>query len=356
VARLDVLLKAARDMGASDLHVLSGYPPVLRILGEIQPVDFQVITSDQCRKLLYEIMSEEQVGRLEKSGDCDFSYEIPGELRIRANVFEQNNGISAAMRLLPSQIFTLEQLGLPLAISRFGEMTRGLVVVTGPPGSGKSATLAGMIDHINSTQRKHIISLEDPIEYLHANKHSIVNQREIGRHAPSFAAGLRAALREDPNIIMVGEMRDSETIALALTAAEVGQLVFGTLHTSNAAQSVNRIIDAFPSREQDQVRAVLADTLQGVVAQRLLPSRDGKGRTPAVEIMFVTQAVSVMIREKKTFQIMSAMQTGKKEGMQLMEDSLLQLVREGKVTPEDAGVTPTGAVKKPIVLPSGMVA
>jgi len=355
VARLDVLLKAARDMGASDLHVLSGYTPVLRIQGEIQPVDFQVITGDQCRKLLYEIMSEEQVGRLESNGDCDFSYEIPGELRVRANVFEQNQGISAALRLLPAQTFTLEQLGLPLAISRFAEMDRGLVVVTGPPGSGKSATLAALIDYINTTQRKHIISLEDPIEYLHTNKQSIVNQREIGRHAPSFSAGLRAALREDPNIIMVGEMRDSETISLALTAAEIGQLVFGTLHTPNAAQTVNRIIDAFPSGEQDQVRAVLADSLQGVVAQRLIRTPDGSGRTPAVEIMFVTQAVRVMIREKKTFQIQSAMQTGKKEGMQLMEDSLQQLVREGKVTAEEAGITPSG-MKKPTVSPRGLVA
>jgi twitching motility protein PilT len=344
-------------MGASDLHVLSGYPPVLRIQGDIQPVDFQVISHDQCRQLVYEIMTDEQIAKLEKNGDVDFSYEIPDELRVRANVFEQHNGISAALRLLPSQIFPLEQLGLPFALARFTEVNRGLVVVTGPPGSGKSATLAALIDHINTNQRKHIISLEDPIEYLHTNKLSIVNQREIGRHAPTFASGLRAALREDPNIIMVGEMRDNETISLALTAAEIGQLVLGTLHTSSAAQTINRIIDAFPSNEQDQIRAVLADTLQGVVAQRLVRSRDGRGRAAAVELLFATPAIGVMIREKKTFQITSAMQTGKKEGMQLMEDSLAQLVRDGKVTPEDAGIPAAAGVgKKPTVLPSGMVA
>jgi twitching motility protein PilT len=346
-------------MGASDLHVLSGYPPVLRIQGDIQPVDFQVISHDQCRQLVYEIMSDEQIAKLEKNGDVDFSYQIPGDLRVRANVFEQNNGISAALRLLPAQIFPLEQLGLPFAIARFTELSRGLVVVTGPPGSGKSATLAALIDHINSNQRKHIISLEDPIEYLHTNKLSIVNQREIGRHAPTFAAGLRAALREDPNIIMVGEMRDNETISLALTAAEIGQLVFGTLHTPSAPQTVNRIVDAFPSSEQDQVRAVLADSLLGVVAQRLIRNKDGRGRAAAVELLFMTPAISAMIREKKTLQITSAMQTGKKIGMQLMEESLAQLVREGKVTPEDAGVAEEpgiGGVKKPTVLPSGMVA
>lgn len=357
MARLDVLLKAARDMGASDLHVLSGYPPVLRIRGDIQPVDFQVISHDQCRQLVYEIMTDEQIAKLEKNGDVDFSYEIPDELRVRANVFEQHNGISASLRLLPAQIFPLEQLGLPFAISRFTELSRGLVVVTGPPGSGKSATLAALIDHINSNQRKHIISLEDPIEYLHTNKLSIVNQREIGRHAPSFASGLRAALREDPNIIMVGEMRDNETISLALTAAEIGQLVFGTLHTASAAQAVNRIIDAFPSTEKDQVRAVLADSLQGVVAQRLVRSKDGRGRAAAVELLFATPAIRGMIREKKTFRITSAMQTGKKDDMQLMEESLLQLVREGRVSPEDAGVASRmGIDRKPTVLPSGMVA
>lgn len=358
MARIDVLLKAAKDMGASDLHVLSGYPPVLRYHGDIQPVDFQVLSAEQCRQLVYEMMSDEQVATFEREGDLDFSYEIGDELRVRANVFEQYRGVSACLRILPSQIFPLEQLGLPSAISRFADLTKGLVVVTGAPGSGKSSTLAALIDHINSNQRKHIISLEDPIEYVHVNKQSIVNQREVGRHMTSFAAGLRAALREDPDIILVGEMRDRETIALALTAAEVGQLVFATLHTASAAQSVTRIIDAFPAAEQDQVRSVLADNLQGVIAQRLIRRRDKGGRAVAVELLIVTPAISVMIREKKTFQITSAMQTGKREGMRLMEESVASLIREGKVSAEDAGVEQSdglGMRSKLTVLPGGMV-
>ncbi len=338
MARIDVILKAARDQAASDLHITAGSPPVLRVAGEIRPVEFPEITAEQCRQLLYEMMTEEQIAHCETDGSVDFSYEIPGELRARANVFEQLRGIAGCFRLLPSQIFSVDQLELPREILRFTEMRKGLVVVTGAPGSGKSSSLAALIDHINSTQRKHIITIEDPIEFVHRNKESLVNQREVGRHTKSFASALRAALREDPDIVLVGEMRDRETIALALTAAEVGQLVLATLHTASAAQTVNRIVDVFPADEQEQARTVLAESLRGVVAQRLMRRADREGRIAAVELLFVTPAISSLIRERKTQQITSAMQVGRKEGMQLMEDAVAALVREGKVAPEAAGI------------------
>jgi len=338
VARIDVLLRGVREQSASDLHLTAGAPPVLRVHGEICPIEFQELTPEQCRRLLYEIMTEEQVAQFEKSGDIDFSYEIPGELRVRANVYEQHLGIAACFRLLPTQILSVEQLELPRDVLRFTEIQKGLVVVTGPPGSGKSSTLAALIDHINTHHRKHIITIEDPIEFVHRNKKSLVNQREVGRHTSSFADALRAALREDPDIILVGEMRDRETIQLALTAAEVGQVVFGTLHTSSAAQTVNRIIDVFPADEQEQVRTVLADSLRGVIAQRLLRRSDREGRIAAAELLFVTPAVAALIRDKKTMQILSAMQVGKKEGMMLFEDAVLGLLRDGKITQETAGV------------------
>jgi twitching motility protein PilT len=336
MARIDVILKAARDQGASDLHVTTGSPPVLRVHGEIRAVEFPEITADQCRQLLYEMMTEEQIALLEEHGAVDFSYEIAGELRVRANVFQQLRGLSGCFRLLPAQIFSLDQLDLPREMLRFTEMDKGLVVVTGSPGSGKSSTLAALIDHINANQRKHIITIEDPIEFVHKNKESLVNQREVGRHTRSFADALRSALREDPDILLVGEMRDRETIALALTAAEVGQLVFATLHTASAAQTVNRIIDVFPADEQEQARTVLAESLRGVVAQRLLRRADREGRIAAVELLFVTPAVSALVRDRKTAQITSAMQVGKKEGMQLMEDAVAALVREGKAAPSAA--------------------
>ncbi|MFN0151460.1 MAG: type IV pilus twitching motility protein PilT [bacterium] len=338
MARIDVLLRGVRDQSASDLHLTAGAPPVLRVHGEICPIEFQELTPEQCRRLLYEIMTDEQVAQFEKTGDIDFSYEIAGELRVRANVYEQHLGIAACFRLLPTQILSVDQLELPRDVLRFTEIQKGLVVVTGPPGSGKSSTLAALIDHINTNQRKHIITIEDPIEFVHKNKKSLVNQREVGRHTSSFADALRAALREDPDIILVGEMRDRETIQLALTAAEVGQVVFGTLHTSSAAQTVNRIIDVFPADEQEQVRTVLADSLRGVVAQRLLRRSDRDGRIAAVELLFVTPAVAALVRDKKTMQILSAMQVGKKEGMMLFEDAVLQLLRDGKITQETAGV------------------
>jgi twitching motility protein PilT len=336
MARIDVLLRGVRDQSASDLHLTAGSPPVLRVHGEICPVEFQELAPDQCRRLLYEIMTEEQIAHLEQEGAVDFSYEIASELRVRANVYEARLGVAACFHLLPTEIRSAEQLELPREVLRFAEMPRGLVIVTGPPGSGKSSTLAALIDHINTHQRKHIITIEDPIEFMHVKKNSLVNQREVRRHTPSFASALRSALREDPDVVLVGEMRDRETIALALAAAEVGQLVFGTLHSSSAVQAVNRLIDVFPEDEQEQARTVLADSLRGVVAQRLLRRVDRDGRIPAVEILFATPTVSALIRERKTEQIVSAMQAGKKEGMQLLDDAVAQLEHDGKVSSQGA--------------------
>jgi len=328
-----------KDQGASDLHVSTGAPPMLRVQGEIRPVESPELTGEQARQLLYEMMSADQRAQFERDMDIDFAYEVEGEVRVRCNLFEQIRGIAGAFRLLPTQIFSLEQLGLPEQIKRFAEFRKGLVVVTGPPGSGKSTTLAALLHHINRTQRKHIITIEDPVEYVHPNLLCLVNQREVGRSARSFSAALRAALREDPNIVLVGEMRDLETMQLAITAAETGQLVLATLHTSSAAQTVDRIIDAFPDEKQAQIRAMLAESLRGVVAQRLVRRADGQGRVPVVEILFGTMAVASNIREKKTFQIPTLMQTGRKDGMLLLDNVLMQLVRDGQISAEEAYLT-----------------
>ncbi len=339
LARIDAVFRMVKDQGASDLHVSTGAPPMLRVQGEIRPVESPELTGEQARQLLYEMMSADQRAQFERDMDIDVAYEVEGEVRVRCNLFEQIRGIAGAFRLLPTQIFSLEQLGLPEQIKRFAEFRKGLVVVTGPPGSGKSTTLAALLHHINRTQRKHIITIEDPVEYVHPNLLCLVNQREVGRSARSFSAALRAALREDPNIVLVGEMRDLETIQLALTAAETGQLVLATLHTSSAAQTVDRIIDAFPDEKQAQIRAMLAESLRGVVAQRLVRRADGQGRVPVVEILFGTMAVASNIREKKTFQIPTLMQTGRKDGMLLLDNVLMQLVRDGQISAEEAYLT-----------------
>jgi twitching motility protein PilT len=336
LARIDSIFKMVKEQGASDLHISTGAPPMLRIAGEIHPIEAPQLTGDQARQLLYEMLSPEQRARLEQDKDIDFAYDVEGEVRVRCNVFEQIRGIAGSFRLLPTTIYTLEQLGLPESIRRFGDYRKGLVVMTGPPGSGKSTTLAALLHHINATQRKHIITIEDPVEYVHPNLRCLVNQREVGRSAKSFASALRAALREDPNIVLVGEMRDIETMQLAITAAETGQLVLGTLHTSSAPQTIDRIIDAFADEKQAQIRTMLAESLRGVVAQRLVRRADGKGLMPAVEILFGTMAVSSLIRERKTFQIPTVMQSGKKEGMLLLDNVLMQYVRDGLITPREA--------------------
>ncbi len=336
MARIDEIFRIIQEQGGSDLHVSAGAPPMLRVSGDIVPIDGEPLLPELVEELLMEIMGPAEREYFERENSVDFSYEVPGLVRLRANIFRQRNGLSAAFRLLPMQIKSIEQLGIPPHVLRLTEKAKGLVVVTGPPGTGKSTTLAAMIDHINTTQRKHIITVEDPIEFVHRNKACLVNQREVGRHTPSFASALRAALREDPNVILVGEMRDLETTELAVTAAQTGMLVFGTLHTPSAAQTVDRIIDAFPVEQQQQIRSMLGDSLQGIVAQRLVKRADGNGRISAVEILFSSPAVASVIRDRKTFQIPSMMQTSRREGNQLMDDVLAGYVREGLVTADDA--------------------
>ena len=336
MAAIDEIFKLIKEQGASDLHMASGSKPMVRLHSELQSVDYVELTPELNRKLLYELMTPEQVHHFERNKEVDFSYEIKGTTRVRCNIFEQKNGIGAVFRLIPTEILTMEQLNLPDQLKKFCELPRGLVVVTGATGSGKSTTLAAMVNYINERESSHILTIEDPIEFVHPMKKSLINQREVGSTTLSFANALRSALREDPDIILVGEMRDLETIKLALTAAETGHLVFGTLHTNSAAQTVDRIIDVFPSDEQTQIRVMLSDAVKGVVAQRLLPKKEGKGRVAAIEIMVATPAISNLIREGKTFQLDSILQTGRKEGMVSMDQALATLVEKKLISLEEA--------------------
>jgi twitching motility protein PilT len=336
MAAIDEIFGLIQSQGASDLHIVTGAPPILRIHGEIRKLDYEELSPELTKRLLYDLMTEAQIQRFEKWKDIDFSYEIPGVTRLRCNVFQQRNGMAGVFRLIPTTIVPFAQIGLPQQVLDFSKSTHGLVLVTGSTGSGKSTTLASLIDNINCTVRRHVITIEDPIEFVHRNKLSLVNQREVGNHAKSFARALRAALREDPDILLVGEMRDLETIQLAITAAEVGTLVFATLHTTGAAQTVDRIIDVFPSERQHQIRVMLSDSIRGVVSQCLLKRADGAGRVPAAEVLVVTPAVSNMIREGKTYQIPSVIQTGKKDGMQSLDSAILDLLKRRVVTSEEA--------------------
>ena len=336
MAKIDAFFKLMHDQGASDLHLVSGQPPALRINGEMERIKYKTLDNDMLRSMLYEIAPEEKVKIFEETGDVDFGYEIPGLARYRANFFMQKYGVAAVFRQIPSKILTAEQLGLPGVIPKLAMLPRGLVLVTGPTGSGKSTTLAAIIDVANRSRKDHIITVEDPIEFVHQSQGCIVNHREVGLHTRTFSAALRGALREDPDIIMVGEMRDLETISLAIEAASTGHLVFGTLHTSSAAKTVDRVIEVFPANQQEQVRSTLADGLRAVVAQVLFKRADQKGRCAALEIMIATPAVRNLIREAKTFQIPSSIQTGKRYGMQLLDDAIMELLNNGKIYPDDA--------------------
>jgi twitching motility protein PilT len=317
---------------ASDVHITPGFPPALRDKGKIRPLEgFPVLNAQQTREIVYGILNDDQRKRFENNQQLDFAYAIPGVARFRVNCFFQRGTVSAAFRLVPQEIPALDSLGVPQVLRELCEKPRGFVLVTGPTGSGKSTTLAAMIDAINVGHQDHILTIEDPIEFLHQHKSSIVNQREIGSDAPDFALGLRAALREDPDVILVGEMRDLETISTALTAAETGHLVFATLHTQSTAQTVDRIIDVFPPEQQGQVRTQLSIALQGIVTQQLLPTIDGKGRTVACEVLIPTPAIRNLIREGKTHQIYAALQTSGAVGMQTMDADLARLVRTGKI-------------------------
>ena len=324
---IDELLEHMVEANASDLHVTTGTPPAIRVRGEVERLDgFDALTSEETQQLLYRILSSEQQKILELNRQLDFSYSIPGLARFRVNVYFQRESIGAAFRLIPTELKTLEELGIPDSLHVLAEKPRGLVLVTGPTGSGKSTTLAAIIDEINRNRSEHILKIEDPIEFLHRHKRCIVNQREIGPDAKSFAEALRAALRQDPDVIIVGDMRDLETISTALTAAETGHLVFGTLHTQSAPSTIDRIIDVFPAEQQEQVRIQIANSLQGVVTQALLPTADKMGRVPALEILLPDDAVRNLIRQGKVEQIYSVMQTNTGRGMQTMEQSLGDLI------------------------------
>ena len=336
MARIDALFRMMKQHGASDLHMVVGFPPMLRLHGELRPADQPKLTAESNRELLFELLTPEQQQYLEENRDFDMAYELGTDARLRCNFFYQHRGVGAVFRIIPTEIMTVEQLKLPESVKTIANFSHGLVLVTGPTGSGKSTTLAAIIDHINATRDGHIITIEDPLEFVHPNKRCLFTQREIGTHASSFADALRVASREDPDIILVGEMRDLETISLALTCAELGILVFGTLHTNSAAKTIDRIINTFPSDQQEQTRAMLAESLQAVIAQQLLKTRDGKGRCAANEILIGSPALASMIREGKISQINSMIQTGTSVGMQTMDQHLQQLIKEERITPEAA--------------------
>ncbi len=348
--KADEILSLATDLGVSDVHVTVNSAPVFRLNGDLLPFDapewqgkltaeaqlMGKLSPSDTDFLVNQIMTEEQYKSFNERGELDFSYEIPGVSRFRVNAFKQQGHVSFVIRIINSKVLSFSELGLPDAISTLTNKPRGLVLVTGPTGSGKSTTLASMIDLINSSSRRHIITLEDPIEFIHLHKKSIVNQREIGRDTQSFASALRSAMREDPDVILVGEMRDPETIGIAITAAETGHLVFGTLHTSSAPQTIDRIIDVFPPHQQQQIRVQLGNSIQGVIAQVLVPRIDKPGRIAAVEILTATPAIRNLIREGKTHQILSQLQTGGKFGMQSMDMALRNLYANKIISREEA--------------------
>jgi twitching motility protein PilT len=336
--RIDAFLKVMRDAGASDLHIGDGYSPILRLHGVLEPAKHRVLTTEEIRILLYEMLADAQIRELEEAGEIDVMYAVPGVARFRVNIYKKHEGLGAAIRIIPGKIPTLDGLGFPDTLKKLLSHKNGLILVTGPTNSGKTTTLAAMVDYLNDNTNQHIITLEDPLEFVHTNKNCLINQRQIGHHSRSFAKGLRAALREDPNVVLVGEMRDNETISLALTAAETGLLVLGTLHTKSAAQTVNRIVDVFPSSQQDQTRMALSEVLVGVVSQQLAKRADGQGRVAVLEIMVRTPAIANLIRESKAQQINTAIITGKQLGMQKLENHLRELVAQKVITSEEAAI------------------
>jgi len=336
MARIDTFFRFMMENQASDLHLSTGNQPILRINGEMVRVDSPVLENDDLKALVYEIAPETKIKTYEETGDIDFGYEYPGMARFRANFFNQKNGIAAVFRLIPSKVFTMEDLGLPPVLKKFAMLHKGMVLVTGPTGSGKSTTLAAMIDYCNLHRKDHIITVEDPIEFVHKSQNCLVNHREVGIHTRSFASALKGALREDPDIVLVGEMRDLETIELALTAAATGHLVFGTLHTSSAPKTIDRIIDVFPTNQQNQIRTTLAESLKGVVAQNLFRRIDKPGRVAALEILVVDSPIANLIREAKTHQIPGMMQVGKKKGNQPLDDAIIEHLRAARISPEEA--------------------
>ncbi|MFL2989791.1 MAG: type IV pilus twitching motility protein PilT [Candidatus Neomarinimicrobiota bacterium] len=328
---LNQLLSYSIDSGASDLHLSVGSVPMVRINGAMKPLNLDVLHQDDIEKMLPEVMDKDQMAIFREQKEIDFSAKLEGKGRFRVNFFNQINGLAAVFRTIPDSIKSCDELGIPPFMQDLAMIDRGLVLLTGPTGSGKSTTLAAMVDHINRNKACHIITIEDPVEYYHHTKESLINQRELGASTHSFSNALRAALREDPDVILVGEMRDLETISLALTAAETGHLVLSTLHTSSAVKSIDRIIDIYPSGQKDQIRSMLSESLEAVISQKLLPTKDGKGRVPACEVMISSTAIRNLIREDRVFQITSVIQSGGVEGMQTLDQDLQRLVTQGKI-------------------------
>jgi twitching motility protein PilT len=336
MAIIDSLFKRLIELGGSDLHLSQGNPPKVRVHGSIKPISDAIMSDTDMETMMREICESRAWDRYKEKGDLDFAYEMDSDSRFRCNYLRQLNGYAAVFRIIPTKIASLEQLGIPPVVKEFGHMRSGLVLVTGPTGSGKSTTLAALIDYINTNFNRHIITVEEPIEFVHRNKKSIITQREVPIQTPTFSDGLRAALREDADIVLVGEMRDHETISLALTAAETGLLVFGTLHTNNARKTCDRIVDVFPADQQSQVRTMLAASLRGVVAQLLVKKSDGKGRAAVNEIMVATPAVGAIIREGATQKLYDVIIGGKSQGMQFMDEAIWEKLRDGYISPMEA--------------------
>jgi twitching motility protein PilT len=332
MAALDELFRVMIQQGASDLHVSSGYSPYFRINGHMIKIETPALSPERCARLIRETMNDEQSTIFEDRWELDWSYHIPGTARFRANAFIQNQGVGAVYRLVPEKIKTIEELGLPDSIRALADYAKGLVLIVGPTGSGKSTTLASLVEHINLSRKEHIITIEDPIEYVYQPKNCLINQREVGRHTKSFSNALRGTLREDPDVIMVGELRDLETMSLALTAAETGHLVFATLHTNSAAKSIDRLVDSFPPEQQPQARIMLSESLVGILSQSLLPKADKSGMVPVVELLLANSAVRNLIRENKIFQIPTVIQTSARTGMISFEASMKELLDNGLIT------------------------
>ena len=336
MAQIDAFFKMMHELGASDLHLSTASQPIIRLHGELQRIKYKLLEHEELKKMLYEITPENKVKSFEESGDVDFAYEVPNLARYRVNFFQQRLGVAAVFREIPQKILSIEDLGLPSIMKRLAMLPKGLVLVTGPTGSGKSTTLAAIVDYANKSRKDHILTIEDPIEFVHKPSQCLINQREVGRDTSSFKSALRGALREDPDIILVGELRDLETIQLALEAAETGHLVLGTLHTISASKTIDRIIEAFPGEMQGQIRSSLSESLRAIIAQNLFKRIDKPGRVAALEILIATPAVRNLIRENKIFQINSVIETGKKFGMQPLDDAIMKHLQQGLIHSEDA--------------------